>query len=264
MTKTLNEGLTLEEMKEQGYISKEVELATLLEMYYESEVEILKKVTIGYVNEEHRYIGHQEGEMSELKAYLVKFKNIYEGNATIKESLEEGCEIKFYVTEESAEMALYRLESSGLQSISTEIYEFERELEELGLDEYDITINLVREINNGGNFHSYQVFYNEVLILDNCFSLDRIQAISCCNSINSIRKGVETFKIEEISKEKDGFNRYYEVTFTKGQFETTHEFKINPLKFPQGQTRNTIDVVMETMDFDSLHIEYLDWVAENA
>lgn len=264
MTKTLKDGLTLEEMKEQGHISKEVELATLLELYYENEVEILRAVKIGYENEEDRYRGHYEGELYELEAKQVKFKNIYEGPTIIKESPEDGYVIKFYGAEESANRELNRLESSGLPSIDSEIYEFEKRLEELGLDPYEITINVEREINNGGHSFSYQVFYNEVLLLDNCFSLDGLRVAECFRLITSIRKGIYCFHIEEISKEKDGFNRYYNVTFTKGQFETTHQVEINPLKFPQGQTRNTLEVILDSIDHTSLHVEYLDWVADNA
>lgn len=264
MSKTLKDGLTLEEMQEQGYISKDVEIDSALDFYFDNEVERGRNVTIGFDNAEERYNGYKDKEYLVRNAEQVKIQGIYDGPAIITESMNNGYEIEFYDNEETVMKELDRLEKSGIPSIDEEIKEFEDKLQEIGVDTYGINITVLPERNNGGHFHSFQVENHGMLLLDNCFVLDDERAMECSTMINSLGKEIEGFHIEGIEKERDsiGFNRYYNVTFTKEDFETTQELEINPLVFAQGQTRNTLDVIMENVDFDSLREEYKEWKEE--
>lgn len=264
MSKTLKDGLTLEEMQEQGYISKDVELDDVLEVYYSGNSVQGREVTIGFDDVEERYKAYKDREYIVRAAEHVKMESIYDGPAVLIQSMYDRCELRFFDSEESVMQELDRLESSGLLPIDSEITEFEKKLEELNVDTYGINIKVLPEHNNGGHFHSYQVENYGTLLLDNCFVLDEERAMECSTMINSLGKEVEGFHIEGIEKERDsiGFNRYYNVTFKKEDFEATQEVAINPLMFPQGQTRNTLDVIIENVDFDSLREEYQEWKVE--
>lgn len=253
-------GLSFEDMMVAKLLPEDLDKEDLLDKYFSGDYESIKEVTVGYDNSEDKYKGYKE-QYSPTMAEYIEFDNLPGQHIIATNNQYEGTQFTFHYSKEFAEEVLNNLEGEGEISIEDEIKQFEEKLREAGIDTYGIKVSVQPEINNGGNFYSYQVENFNSLLLDNCFSLNEEKVKECTLMIGALGKEIEGFHIESIEKGSKpyGFHKYYEVTFKKGEFEMVDEVIISPLVFAQGQERKTLDVILDGVDFDWLNEEYTTW-----
>ncbi len=252
-------------MKEK-WIGLEAFLSTLTEKeqevvdtFIESDNEAICEVLIGYRSEEDQTIGYFKGRYPDI-AQLYEFKiedGINKGiyYLLITESYDEYtyqiCKNKTFALKEIAE-----LENSEFPNIDDLISTFKCHFIE------DIRVEVKKEHNNGGHFHSYNIYYNDELILDGVFSLneDIIAETKAC--IELIDDEINGYKINSIKKCKGNpsWNKSYVIEFEKKSITVEYEVNLDGyahcIGMGQGQPKTIAQVINNLVDFDEVDSLY--------
>lgn len=127
-------------------------------------------------------------------------------------------------------------------------------------------IEVKKEYNNGGHFHSYNIYLDNNLIEDGVFKLE---AVSFSNEVEMLDELIQHLdsnygiNLTNIQKEKHNFERYYNFDLNKtyesdmGVFTFTQNHSIH-IKGGQGQPRTTIDTILNNLDIDYIMLEFDD------
>lgn len=127
-------------------------------------------------------------------------------------------------------------------------------------------IEVHKEYNNGGHFHSYNIYLDNNLIEDGVFKLE---AESFSNEVEMLDELIQHLdsnygiNLTNIQKEKHNFERYYNFDLNKtyesdmGVFTFTQNHSIH-IKGGQGQPRTTIDTILNNLDIDYIMLEFDD------
>ncbi|MGL5383479.1 MAG: hypothetical protein ACRDCC_08345 [Culicoidibacterales bacterium] len=189
---------------------------------------------------------------------LTKFPAVYYVAIVEQDDLSQG-----YIFENREEAIAFvdsKAEDVAFPTIQTEIDYFENALS--SDIAYRTTIEVNKEMNNDGYFHSYNIYFNDNLFEDGIFKLDAEAFEAEIQSLFQLEKTFENenIKIANITKQTHNFDRTYELTCAKEYTHQGEEYQIStiveiPIVGMQGQSRNVADFILKQLDMDALKNE---------
>lgn len=173
----------------------------------------------------------------------------------------DGDEYYFYSDKEEAKTQFDYLKDSEEPFIENEIDTFKSTVKE-ALN-YDVQIKVKSEV--GHPFYTYNIYDNDVLIVDGAYDLDETTKTDVVNYIE-FKNYLESLNLylDSIEKQIDGFTRYYDVSIGLYGKHDTVDIDI-PMDgnayakgYYQGVKRSLVDVFKDFVDIDDLMQQFKD------
>ena len=166
-----------------------------------------------------------------------------------------GDEYYFYSDPEEAKAQFDCLKDSEEPFIEDEIDTFKSTIKE-ALN-YDIQVEVKSEV--GYPFYTYNIYDNDILIVDGAYDLDETTKMDVVNYIE-FKNYLESqnLYLDSIEKQIDGFTRYYIVSIGMyGKYDTIDinipmDGKAFAKGYYQGVKRSLVDVFKDFVDMDDL------------
>lgn len=245
-----------------------------------------EEAVVGFSNREHqaKYYFNEMRKSLDSGDYPKKVNLIYdlfaliEKNASAKDELEEfvyvlkkhgyesGCslvwvddydgdEYYFYSEKEEAEIQFEYLKGSEEPFIEDEIDKFKTSIKETL--NFEIQVEVKEEFRDP--FYTYNIYDNDVLIVDGTYDLDEAAKTDVINYIE-FKNYLESqnLYLDSIEKQIDGFTRYYIVSIGMyGKYDTVDvevpmDGKAFSKGYYQGVKRSLVDVFKDFVDIDDL------------
>lgn len=173
----------------------------------------------------------------------------------------DGDEFYFHSDREKAEIQFDHLKNSEAPFIENVINEFETDIKKLL--NYDIQVKVKSEC--GDPFYTYNIYDNDVLIVDGTYDLDEGAKTDVINYIE-FKNYLESqnLYLDSIEKQVDGFTRYYDVSIGMCGKHDTVDIDI-PMDgnafakgYYQGVKRSLVNVFKDFVDMDDLMQQFKD------
>lgn len=284
--KTINNEVTKWNSKQiMNYLEEHSDIAeTFYPIIYEEGADL--EATVGFSGREHQanYYFNEMRQSLDSGDYPKEVNLIYdlfaliEKNASAKDELEEfasvlkehgyesGCslvwvddydgdEYYFYSDKEEAKIQFNYLKDSEEPFIENVIGVFKSAIKK-ALN-YDIQVEVKSEV--GYPFYTYNIYDNDVLIVDGTYDLDEAAKADVINYIefkNYLKS--QNLYLDSIEKQVDGFARYYIVSIGMyGKYDTIDidipmDGKAFVKGYYQGVKRSLVDVFKDFVDMDDV------------
>lgn len=283
---TINNEVTKWNSKQiMSYLEENDDIAeTFYPIIYEEGAD--QEAVVGFSNREHQAKYYFNNKHNSLGTYdypkevnlVYDLFGLMEKNTSAKDELEEfvstlkkhgyenGCslvwvnddngdEFYFYSDKEEAEIQFDYLKGSEEPFIEDEIDKFKTSIKETL--NFEIQVEVKEEFRDP--FYTYNIYDNDVLIVDGTYDLDEGAKADVINYIE-FKNYLESqnLYLDSIEKQIDGFTRYYIVSIGMyGQYDTIDiDIPIDGKAFSkgyyQGVKRSLIDVFKDFVDMDDL------------
>lgn len=245
-----------------------------------------QEVVVGFSNREHQAKYYFNNKHNNLGTYdypkevnlIYDLFGLMEKNTSAKNELEEfvstlkkhgyenGCslvwvnddngdEFYFYSDKEEAEIQFDYLKGSEEPFIEDEIDKFKTSIKETL--NFEIQVEVKDEFRNP--FYTYNIYDNDVLIVDGIYDLDEGAKADVINYIE-FKNYLESqnLYLDSIEKQIDGFTRYYIVSigmygkYGTVDIEVPMDGKAFAKGYYQGVKRSLVDVFKDFVDMDDL------------
>lgn len=193
---------------------------------------------------------HQANEYFESDRYADFARIASVDDSYVLYTDNEAIEWVVYDNKSEAIQDMDKLGNTLLPTIQTQIDEFKSELDAEMRDK--ISVKAKREFNSSGSFYSFNIYFEDDLLIDGIFSLNADGIINDVTTLNNLKKhlqneyGIDIISIEKI---RHHFDRYYELILFKDGYSITK--KINICGTTQGRTKKTVDYI-EMLDIDEI------------
>lgn len=274
-----------------NYLEEYSDIAeTFYPIIYEEGADL--EATVGFSGREHQanYYFNEMRKSLDSGDYPKEVNLVYdlfglmEKNASVKDELEEfasvlkeygyenGCslvwvddyngdEYYFYSDAEEAKAQFDCLKDSEEPFIEDEIDTFKSTIKE-ALN-YDVQVEVKSEV--GYPFYTYNIYDNDVLIVDGTYDLDEAAKTDVINYIE-FKNYLESqnLYLDSIEKQIDGFTRYYIVSIGMyGKYDTIDidipmDGEAFAKRYYQGVKRSLVDVFKDFVDMDDLMQQFKD------
>lgn len=251
-----------------------------------------QEAVVGFSNREHQANYYFNNNYNSLGTYdypkevnlVYDLFGLMEKNTSAKDELEEfvsalkkhgyenGCslvwvnddngdEFYFYSDKEEAEIQFDYLKGSEEPFIEDEIDKFKTSIKETL--NFEIQVEVKEEFRDP--FYTYNIYDNDVLIVDGTYDLDEAAKIDVINYIE-FKNYLESqnLYLDSIEKQIDGFTRYYVVSIGMyGKYDTVDidipmDGKAFSRGYYQGVQRSLVDVFKDFVDIDDLMQQFKD------
>lgn len=283
---TINNEVTKWNSKQiMSYLEEHSDIAeTFYPIIYEEGAD--QEAVVGFSNREHQAKYYFNNKYNHLETYdypkevnlVYDLFGLMEKNTSAKNELEEfvstlkkhgyesGCslvwvnddngdEFYFHSDKEEAEIQFDYLKGSEEPFIENEIDKFKTSIKETL--NFEIQVEVKEEFRDP--FYTYNIYDNDVLIVDGTYDLDEGAKADVINYIE-FKNYLESqnLYLDSIEKQIDGFTRYYIVSIGMyGQYDTIDidipmDGKAFSKGYYQGVKRSLIDVFKDFVDMDDL------------
>ena len=290
--KTINNDVTKWNSKQiMSYLEKNGDIAeTFYPIIYDEGAD--QEATVGFSGREHqaKYYFNEMRKSLDSGDYPKEVNLIYDLFALIEKSVaakdeleefvttlkehgyENGCslvwvddyngdEYYFYSDAEEAKAQFDCLKDSEEPFIEDEIDTFKSTTKE-ALN-YDVQVEVKSEV--GHPFYTYNIYDNDILIVDGAYDLDETTKMDVVNYIE-FKNYLESqnLYLDSIEKKLDGFTRYYIVSIGMyGKYDTVDievpmDGKAFAKGYYQGVKRSLVDVFKDFVDIDDLRQQLKD------
>lgn len=192
-------------------------------------------VVMGYQDEEAVWHGYNDG-CEPMKCTIYLLGGLY--YVDVEDEFDGWVEYVFDNKKEAiAEMNCNENMYGG--SIEEMIEEF---LQDMSNSDYVVEVAVNGENGRSGNFFSYDIYHNGMMIQEGAFSLDAEEIRELLDQYYKMNDSLNKtygITISSIIKKKDFFERYYCITFEKDEIEIDRRFDISPIL--QGITRSPLE-----------------------
>lgn len=251
-----------------------------------------QEAVVGFSNREHQAKYYFNNKHNNLGTYdypkevnlVYDLFGLMEKNTSAKNELEEfvstlkkhgyesGCslvwvdddngdEFYFHSDKEEAEIQFDYLKGSEEPFIEDEIEKFKTSIKETL--NFEIQVEVKEEFRDP--FYTYNIYDNDVLIVDGTYDLDEGAKVDVINYIE-FKNYLESqnLYLDSIEKQIDGFTRYYIVSIGMyGKYDTVDvEIPMDGKAFAkgyyQGVKRSLVDVFKDFVDMDDLMKQFKD------
>lgn len=289
---TINNEVTKWNSKQiMSYLEEHSDIAeTFYPIIYEEGAD--QEAVVGFSNREHQAKYYFNNKYNHLETYdypkevnlVYDLFGLMEKNTSAKNELEEfvftlkkhgyesGCslvwvnddngdEFYFHSDKEEAEIQFDYLKGSEEPFIEDEIDTFKSTVKE-ALN-YDVQIKVKLEVSHP--FYTYNIYDNDVLIVDGAYDLDEAAKADVINYIE-FKNYLESqnLYLDSIEKQIDGFTRYYIVSIGMyGKYDTVDvdipmDGEAYAKGYYQGVKRSLVDVFKDFIDMDDLIQQFKD------
>lgn len=268
-----------------SYLEEHSDIAeTFYPIIYEKGAD--QETVVGFSNREHQAKYYFNNKHNSLGTYdypkevnlVYDLFGLMEENTSAKNELEEfvstlkkhgyenGCslvwvnddngdEYYFYSHKEDAEAQFDYLQGSEEPFIEDEIDKFKTSIKETS--NFEIQVEVKEEFRDP--FYTYNIYDNDVLIVDGTYDLDEAAKTDVINYIEfkSYLASLNLY-LDSIEKQIDGFTRYYIVSIGMyGKYDTIDidipmDGKAFVKGYYQGVKRSLVDVFKDFVDMDDL------------
>lgn len=283
---TINNEVTKWNSKQiMSYLEENDDIAeTFYPIIYEEGAD--QEAVVGFSNREHQAKYYFNNKHNNLGTYdypkevnlVYNLFGLMEKNTSAKNELEEfvstlkkhgyesGCslvwvnddngdEYYFYSHKEEAEIQFDYLKGSEEPFIEDEIEKFKTSIKETL--NFEIQVEVKEEFRDP--FYTYNIYDNDVLIVDGTYDLDEGAKVDVINYIE-FKNYLESqnLYLDSIEKQIDGFTRYYIVSIGMyGKYDTVDvevpmDGKAFAKGYYQGVKRSLVDVFKDFVDMDDL------------
>lgn len=251
-----------------------------------------QEAVVGFSNREHQAKYYFNNKHNNLGTYdypkevnlVYDLFDLMEKNTSAKNELEEfvstlkkhgyesGCslvwvdddngdEFYFHSDKEEAEIQFDYLKGSEEPFIEDEIEKFKTSIKETL--NFEIQVEVKEEFRDP--FYTYNIYDNDVLIVDGTYDLDEGAKVDVINYIE-FKNYLESqnLYLDSIEKQIDGFTRYYIVSIGMcGKYDTVDvevpmDGKAFAKGYYQGVKRSLVDVFKDFVDMDDLMKQFKD------
>ena len=200
---------------------------------------------------------------NEIKQFVSTLKKHgYEnGCSLVWVNDDNGHEFSFHSDKEEAEIQFDYLKGSEEPFIEHEIDKFKTYIKETL--NFEIQVEVKEEFRDP--FYTYNIYDNDVLIVDGTYNLDEGAKTDVINYIE-FKNYLESLNLylDSIEKQVDGFTRYYDVSIGMyGKYDTIDidipmDGKAVAKGYYQGVKRSLVDVFKDFVDMDDLMQQFKD------
>lgn len=200
---------------------------------------------------------------NEIKQFVSTLKKHgYEnGCSLVWVNDDNGDEFYFHSDKEEAEIQFDYLKGSEEPFIEHEIDKFKTYIKETL--NFEIQVEVKEEFRDP--FYTYNIYDNDVLIVDGTYNLDEGAKTDVINYIE-FKNYLESLNLylDSIEKQVDGFTRYYDVSIGMyGKYDTIDidipmDGKAVAKGYYQGVKRSLVDVFKDFVDMDDLMQQFKD------
>lgn len=251
-----------------------------------------QEALVGFSNREHQAKYYFNNKHNDLGTYdypkevnlVYDLFGLMEKNTSAKDELEEfvstlkkhgyenGCslvwvdddngdEFYFHSDKEEAEIQFDYLKGSEEPFIEDEIDKFKTSIKETL--NFEIQVEVKEEFRDP--FYTYNIYDNDVLIVDGTYDLDEAAKTDVINYIE-FKNYLASLNLylDSIEKQIDGFTRYYIVSIGMyGKYDTVDvevpmDGKAFAKGYYQGMKRSLVDVFKDFVDMDDLMQQFKD------
>lgn len=215
------------------------------------------------------YLNSKELDMNKLEDVLAYYfaanckisVDIINDKIDIRVDDDNGDEFYFHSDKEEAEIQFDYLKGSEEPFIEDEIEKFKTSIKETL--NFEIQVEVKEEFRDP--FYTYNIYDNDVLIVDGTCDLDEGAKVDVINYIE-FKNYLESqnLYLDSIEKQIDGFTRYYIVSIGMcGKYDTVDvevpmDGKAFAKGYYQGVKRSLVDVFKDFVDMDDLMKQFKD------